>query len=213
MDILFKKCPNGHYYPADAPVCIYCNNSQNQFDPHVSHNQTTEIITSLDGEPGLHTTTDDEPIAASSSSRLDPHQDFSKTMVEEEVEVQDQSGRITKENEKRNASKLVGWLVTYNLDSRGIDFRLYEGRNIIGRDPSCSVCINDDKVSGQHAILLYRNGNFRIKDNLSVNGTLVNGEDIDDDSVLLSDSDIIQVGNTALLLRTSEFPESSGSPE
>ena len=201
----FKKCPNGHTYRADSPECPICKGSQSQFNQHVSSSQATQIITSLDGEPGLHTTVDDEPILASSASHLDPHQDFSKTMVEEEIEVEDQSGNISTGREKRIASKLVGWLVTYDLDKYGVDFRLYEGRNIIGRDPSCSVCINDAKVSAQHAILLYRNEKFRIKDNLSVNGTIVNGEDIDDDSVLLSDGDIIKVGNTNLLFRMAEL--------
>ena len=124
-------------------------------------------------------------------------------MVEEEIQEEDENGAVVSRREVRNAAKLVGWLVTYSLDPNGIDYRLFEGRNIIGRDFNCSVCINDNKVSGQHAILLYRNEKFRIKDNLSVNGTMVNGEDIDDDSRLLNDGDIIQIGDTVLLFRTS----------
>lgn len=205
----FKKCPKGHTYQANLPQCPICRTGLDQNIPHASSSEPTQVIDSLDGEPGFRTTTDDATISgAQFGSAFDPRQDFSKTMVEEEVDVVDQEGRVTTRTETRTASsRLVGWLVTYDLDPYGVDFRLYEGRNIIGKDPSCNVCINDLKVSGQHAILLYRNGKFRIKDNLSVNGTVINGEDIDDDSVLLSDGDIIKVGNTVLLFRTSELPK------
>lgn len=202
----FKKCPNGHTYKAELPECPICNSSKKVGFSH-SSSQSTQIINSLDGETfGLKTTTDDEPIQVQTGD-IDPHKDFSKTMVEEEVQEEDDRGAVVSRREVRTAAKLVGWLVTYDLDPNGVDFRLYEGRNIIGRDFSCGVCINDNKVSSQHAILLYRNEKFRIKDNLSVNGTIVNGEDIDDDSVLLCDGDIIKVGDTVLLFRTSELPK------
>lgn len=198
----FKKCPNGHTYKAELSECPICNSGKNVGVPRTS-TQATQIIDSLDGESfGLKTTTDDEPIQIQ-NSEIDPHKDFSKTMVEEEVQEENENGTVVSRREVRNAGKLVGWLVTYSLDPNGIDYRLFEGRNIIGRDFNCSVCINDNKVSGQHAILLYRNEKFRIKDNLSVNGTMVNGEDIDDDSCLLNDGDIIQIGDTILLFRTS----------
>lgn len=168
----------------------------------------TQIINSLDGETfGSKTTTDDDPVEVK-NTEVDPHQDFSKTMVEEEVQEEDETGAVVNRKEKRSASRLVGWLVTYTLDPNGIDFRLYEGRNIIGKDFTCGVCLNDPKVSGQHAILLFRNDKFRLKDNLSTNGTFVNGEDIDVDSVVLHDGDIIQIGDTVLLFRTAfELPK------
>lgn len=198
----FKKCPNGHTYKAELSECPICNSGKNAGGPRSSA-QTTQIIDSLDGESfGLKTTTDDEPTQVG-NSEIDPHKDFSRTMVEEEIQEEDENGAVVSRREVRNTAKLVGWLVTYSLDSNGIDYRLFEGRNIIGRDFNCSVCINDNKISGQHAILLYRNEKFRIKDNLSVNGTMVNGEDIDDDSRLLNDGDIIQIGDTVLLFRTS----------
>lgn len=203
----FKKCPNGHTYKADLSECPICNSSRSAAIPR-SNGLATQIIASLDGESfGTKTTTDDEPVEIRDTAAIDPHKDFTKTMVEEEVQEEDESGAIVNRREVRTAAKLVGWLVTYDLDPCGVDFRLFEGRNIIGRDFNCGVCINDSKVSSQHAILLYRNEKFRIKDNLSVNGTIVNGEDIDDDSVILNDGDIIKVGDTVLLFRTSELPK------
>lgn len=203
----FKKCPNGHTYKADLEECPICRNGKNPVNP-VERGEATQIIPSLDGETfGSKTTTDDEPIQVK-NDEIDPRKDFSKTMVEEEVQEEDESGAVVNRKETRSASRLVGWLVTYTLDPNGVDFRLFEGRNIIGKDFSCGVCVNDPKVSGQHAILLFRNDKFRLKDNLSTNGTLVNGEDIDDDSIVLHDGDIIQVGDTVFLFRTAfELPK------
>jgi len=203
----FKKCPQGHTYKADLEECPICNSGKNIGTPR-TQGEATQIIPSLDGETfGSKTTTDDEPIQVK-NTEIDPHKDFSKTMVEEEVQEEDESGVIVNRKETRSASRLVGWLVTYTLDPNGIDFRLYEGRNIIGKDFTCGVCLNDPKVSGQHAILLFRNDKFRLKDNLSTNGTFVNGEDIEVDSVVLHDGDIIQVGDTVLLFRTAfELPK------
>lgn len=204
----FKKCPNGHTYKADLDECPICNNGKNMGIPRTQQGEATQIIPSLDGETfGSKTTTDDEPVEVK-NNQIDPHKDFSKTMVEEEVQEEDDSGVVVNRKEIRSASRLVGWLVTYTLDPNGVDFRLYEGRNIIGKDFTCGVCLNDSKVSGQHAILLFRNDKFRLKDNLSTNGTFVNGEDIDVDSVVLQDGDIIQVGDTVLLFRTAfELPK------
>ncbi len=203
----FKKCPMGHTYKADLEECPICSNSKKIGAPAIQ-GEATQIISSLDGENfGSKTTTDDEPLQVNTAD-IDPHKDFSKTMVEEEIQEEDESGAVVNRRETRSASRLVGWLVTYTLDPNGVDFRLYEGRNIIGKDFSCGVCINDPKVSGQHAILLFRNDKFRLKDNLSTNGTMVNGEDIDDDSVVLHDGDIIQVGDTVFLFRTAfELPK------
>lgn len=203
----FKKCPQGHTYKADLDECPICNSGKNMEFPRIQ-GEATQIIPGLDGETfGLKTTTDDVPIQVN-NAEIDPHMDFAKTMVEEEVQEEDESGAIVNRKETRSASRLVGWLVTYTLDPNGVDFRLFEGRNIIGKDFDCRVCVNDPKVSGQHAILLFRNDKFRLKDNLSTNGTLVNGEDIDDDSVVLHDGDIIQVGDTVFLFRTAfELPK------
>lgn len=49
-------------------------------------------------------------------------------------------------NEQRNR-RVVGWMVGIKGACRGIDFRLHEGKNYIGRDPRCEVNVEDLKVS------------------------------------------------------------------
>ncbi len=103
----------------------------------------------------------------------------------------------------RSTRKLVGWLVSYTLDAMGVDFKVYEGRNIIGRDMDCNITVNDQMVSGKHAVLLYRAGKYSITDQQSSHGTFVNGEDIELEPRYIKDNDEIRIGETIFKFRTS----------
>ena len=96
--------------------------------------------------------------------------------------------------------KLVGFLITYNRDPNGRAYNIYEGRNFIGRDPSCDVSIpDDDQMSGRHMSILYRNvdDKFKFRDEQSSNGTFVNKELLD--SGELENYDIIRAGSTIFI--------------
>ena len=122
-------------------------------------------------------------------------------------------GSVVKGETVRSTRKLVGWLVTYSLDAMGVDYKLYEGRNIIGRDMDCNITINDNQISGKHAVLLYRApknpddvvGKYSITDQQSSHGTCVNGEDIELEPRYLNDGDIIRIGRTVLKFRIALF--------
>ena len=103
----------------------------------------------------------------------------------------------------RETRKFVGWLVSYTLDPMGVDFKLYEGRNIIGRDMDCNITINDNMVSSKHAVLLFRAGKYSLTDSQSSHGTFVNGTDIELEPYYLQDGDEISIGNTMLKFRSS----------
>ena len=85
----------------------------------------------------------------------------------------------------------------------GVDFKLYEGRNIIGRDLDCQISLDDNTVSAKHAVLLFRAGRYSITDQQSTQGTFVNGEDIELVPKYLNDGDIIKVGQTIFKFRSS----------
>lgn len=96
--------------------------------------------------------------------------------------------------------KLVGFLVTYNRTPMGKAFNIYEGRNYVGRDKECDICVPDDTMmSGKHLLIRYLSGNnkFSFKDEMSSNGTYVNKELIDEGE--LQNYDIIRVGNTLFI--------------
>lgn len=100
-------------------------------------------------------------------------------------------------------AKLVGWLLTFDHDPAGTDFHLREGRNTIGTDREASeVCLEwDGTVSGKHAVIVFRDGKFQIRDCDSVNGTYVNGEDIfGKEGVVLTGGDRIKIGASTFRL-------------
>ena len=101
--------------------------------------------------------------------------------------------------ENAGRRKIVGWLITFTWNKNGQDYRIFEGRNKIGGKPEADVYLPDPAVSDPHCMILYREGKFRIKDELSTNGTFVNGESIEEYE--LKDDDKIKIGKTELTFR------------
>jgi two-component system, cell cycle response regulator len=72
------------------------------------------------------------------------------------------------------------------------------GEVIIGRSVGAAVRLADDGVSRKHARLVVEQGNVRLEDLGSANGTLVNGTRVVD-ACALKDGDQIQIGSTTIL--------------
>lgn len=214
MSSSFQKCPNGHYYDSSLSKCPYCPSSSNAAYAGASSSQPTEHY------PGEFA--DDGKTKPYFGGYDDQGCDFSagpqKTLVEGQAPVVPQPPKASDNSNKtqffdensegekegkRSYRKLVGWLVSYSIDSCGVDFKLYEGRNIIGRDADCQIVIPDGTVTGRHAVILFRNGKYSITDQQSSNGTYVNGEDIELDPKYITDGDIIKLGDTELKFRSS----------
>ncbi|WP_164021747.1 sigma-54-dependent Fis family transcriptional regulator [Pyxidicoccus trucidator] len=68
----------------------------------------------------------------------------------------------------------------------------------IGRSPSCEIPLEDDQVSRRHALITLHEGQARIRDLRSRNGTLVNGELLSGE-VVLQPGDRVRVGATTAL--------------
>ncbi len=98
---------------------------------------------------------------------------------------------------RSSKGRIVGWLITYSHNPDGEDFRIYAGYNRIGANPVCDIVVTDDTVSGSHAIIVYRDGRCLIKDDLSRNGTFVNGKEIGE-AYPLQSYDQVRIGNTYL---------------
>lgn len=104
-------------------------------------------------------------------------------------------------------SRLVGWLVTFSLASSGQDYRLREGRNIIGSEASeCDIAIaNEASISGKHAVIVCRDNQLLLRDNDSTNGTFVNGGDIfGRGAVPIKNLDRVRLGRVEFILYTLE---------
>ncbi len=71
--------------------------------------------------------------------------------------------------------------------------------NSIGRDVNSTIVIDDDFVSGGHAMLTFRGRSWFIEDQGSTNGTYVNGHRIDR-AVALSFGDELTIGRVRMRL-------------
>jgi S-DNA-T family DNA segregation ATPase FtsK/SpoIIIE len=72
----------------------------------------------------------------------------------------------------------------------------------IGRDPACTVALDDDLVSRRHARIVLQNGHALAEDLSSTNGTFLNGMTLAGPAPL-HPGDHLVVGVTVLELRTS----------
>jgi len=202
----FKQCNNGHFYQESLEFCPHCPSPNQTFttgnlDKTVIENEgfgnTMAITNSFDK-------TQIEPSqSVQSINEEQPKIDLSKTYIKtEETETTASGKEISVLRQRR---KLVGWLVSYTIDSLGRDYRVYEGRNTIGTATTNDIILNTDgSVSSQHAIILFRNNTFYIKDNLSTNGTKLNQKDLEPDkSIVFNDNANIALGDTVFLFRSS----------
>lgn len=76
------------------------------------------------------------------------------------------------------------------------------GEVLIGRSPSCTIALEDSKVSRRHVRLSIDGGQARVMDLGSRNGTLVNGEKLDGELLLLP-GDRLQIGESTVVFEPS----------
>ncbi|MDP1650490.1 MAG: GGDEF domain-containing protein [Rubrivivax sp.] len=96
-----------------------------------------------------------------------------------------------------DADQQQACLILYSGDDAGRRFALPGGRTVLGRSPSCEVCIDSPGVSRCHAELLHEGDHFMLHDRGSVNGTHVNGVRLGA-ARALQDGDLISLGNVVL---------------
>ncbi len=200
----YKQCPNGHYYQGSK--CPYCrtvgsndetiSSSETKIYGSGGGRETNETIP-IQGMGGpTKTTVVGEVGRPAANPRPSNHTVFDDELVYDGDAGDNQRGY-------RETRKLVGWLVSYTLNATGVDFKLYEGRNIIGRDAECNISVNDNMVSGRHAVLLFRGGKYSITDSQSSHGTFVNENDIELEPCYLQDGDMIRIGRTLFKFKSS----------
>jgi len=88
-------------------------------------------------------------------------------------------------------------LVVLHGDSKGEVFELISSYNTIGRDPENHVILMDEKISKQHAAIVYDESDFWIEDLQSRNGVYLNGQSISSRE-RLSDGKLIKIGMTIM---------------
>ena len=101
-------------------------------------------------------------------------------------------------------------ILTTLIDGQRETRELTPGTYLIGRGESCRIRFDLPEVSERHAILTVRDDRAILEDLHSANGTLVNGEAIDE-AVVLDSGMVVSIGNG--MMRVSEAEESGAEVE
>ena len=105
----------------------------------------------------------------------------------------------------RNPDRLRNWSLTLAGGQRtGAIVEVPQGREmLIGRSPQADLSLPTESASWDHCRLRHEEEGLRVLDGGSTNGTLVNGDPVGEDGVLVMDTATITAGGTVLLLRRS----------
>lgn len=143
---------------------------------------------------------------ASSGISSGPARDLNRTFIAgvSDQDAEEGGGKI--ESAPRSTRRIVGWIISYTLDPMGVDYRIYEGTNTIGRDPKNTITLTlDPTISSEHVTILYRNGKFKIKDKMTANGTYLNGKELEvEEAYDLTDGDEVKLGSTVFKFKSCE---------
>lgn len=218
MSLQARLCPNGHVMDPSWTVCQNCPPDARSVSgpakdttvvesPRRSGDFTT-AATLLEGDGGP------APTAREGRAKA-------RTVVEAGAPASSSSKKKTVfdsasapgsavQPSRAPESRLVGWFVSFSLNPAGSDYRVREGRNNIGADPEeCDILISESPtVSSKHAVLMYRDGKFLLRDSDSTNGTYLNGKDVfGEGAVPVKNLDKIKFGNVECVLYAIQTAE------
>ena len=92
-----------------------------------------------------------------------------------------------------NTTQRMTYPLLFDKSNPDLSIKVFFDHNIIGREETCNIRIDDVSISRQHAQLINIKNQFKLIDLNSTNGTYVNREPIDEKMVV--NGDIIQIGN------------------
>ncbi len=154
-------------------------------------------------------------VAASLGTPLDPgtplavdgHRTSSDTPLRDLVLLEGSRVARTTEDPPRTVD---GWSVTL---AGGLEAGLVvpvprSRRLVVGRAPQADVVLPTESASWEHCTVEREDDGVRVRDSGSTNGTVIAGERIDDEGVLLTGTTSVIVGGAVLLLRP-ELPETT----
>lgn len=95
---------------------------------------------------------------------------------------------------------VVGWLVALNGSLKGHDFRIRDGKNVIGTAADTDIVLTDQYMSARHAVIRHEEGMFVLVDLDSTNGTYVNDQRISKEELI--DNDRVRLGRTELKFKS-----------
>jgi len=195
----YKTCKNGHNYDASLDECPYCPKSDvSTTIKSAARTATANQKTVIDKQENINTVPEIEKTIHENKQMTSPPETPSAAPAKNKTVVS--STNVHKNAKETPVSKLTGWLVSFDLDPAGKDFKLFEGRTKVGRTESCNIILNDPGISEEHALIYVKEGKVLLQDELSLNGTFVNGKKVEE-RVTLKDNDEIKFGNLSFKLK------------
>ena len=94
------------------------------------------------------------------------------------------------------ARKIIGILVSYSWKPEGQVFPVREGRNLIGRGEECEIRVTEDASMSQVNSHITFRQNFVLGDMVSMSGTDLNGEPVEEQFRPLTNYAQIRTGST-----------------
>jgi hypothetical protein len=185
-----KKCPNGHQYDSSiyGDNCPFCPESSHT---RVNNDDSTQSTRATGWDGGGET---------------DATAPYQEDIGGGHTVIRNLNG--TGMSNPDGGRKLVGVLISYSANPAGEVYKIYEGRNIVGRSNTADISFsNDDKMSKEHLLILYveAEGIVWAEDQKSSNGTYINGK-FARGMVELHTNDIIVLGATKMVfLGVPEF--------
>jgi hypothetical protein len=202
----YKQCEKGHFYKEELSECPYCPKPAGG----VGNDDKTKVQGDFGGVEKTSLGDKTQVFSGSGTPSSNPvsvnppaKRDLNKTFIQDVEEVKE-GGEVKEVVHQRSTRKIVGWLISYSLDPMGIDYRLYEGNNTIGRNAGNDVTVaGDPSISGHHATILFKKGKFYLKDEMAANGTFINDEEIEvGQPVEVEDGDTLKFGKSVFRFKT-----------
>ena len=195
-----RYCPSGRH-PMDPgwETCPYC---ANEGKPGISLGEPglappppppplspVRRATKVESGPHRGPTIPEAPVAPSASAAApNPSSNRKKTVFSSEPSDSPSVGP--------GLRRIVAVMVTYSWRAEGEVFPVREGRNYVGSAPDCEIRVTSDpQLSSRHSTIVFRGKDFWVDDEKSMNGTSVNGEDVEEKRRLPNYS-IIKTGAT-----------------
>ena len=182
-----KTCANGHNYDANLEKCPYCPRAE----------ITATITKAITSAKTILDRNDDDKTDVSKEQSAGKAQ--TRTIIDKKTVILGSEMSI-KEETSSEGNRLVGWLVSFDLDPAGKDFKIFEGRTKIGRHSANNIVIDKSEISDDHVLLLCRDNKIIIQDQLSANGTFVNDKKIDERKEV-KDNDMIKLGSISFKIK------------
>ncbi len=104
--------------------------------------------------------------------------------------------RIPSKSTQKIPDRYSASIVIVQGYAEGMEYPLTKACTIIGRDRTADIALKDSLVSRQHAAILYKDNLFLLKDLESTNGTVLNGNMIQ--QAHLQNRDKFRVGDTTI---------------